>query len=93
MAEIPKDFGTGGSGLNPGQGDVSLVDILNDLADDVTYSITSPVAVAAAAADATDLATAQTLVNELKTKYNVAVTLLNEIRTDLNAAKKTTKQA
>jgi hypothetical protein len=71
MAAIPSNFGTGGSGLNPNDatGKPTLATILRDLADDVTYTIAS--------ADATDLAS--------------AITLVNEIKAALNAAKATTK--
>jgi hypothetical protein len=38
MAAIPATFGTGGSGLTPGQsaGDPNLATILRDIADDLT---------------------------------------------------------
>lgn len=70
MAEIKETFGSGGANLTPaGQGEPTLAGALRDLADDVTFAIASP--------DATDLAS--------------AITLVNEIKAALNAAKKTTK--
>lgn len=77
MAEIPSDFGVGGSGLAPrgGHGKPSLVEILNDIADDLAEvgAITSP--------DATDLPEVITLANEMKVALNA-----------LNTNLRTTKQ-
>lgn len=46
--------------------------------------ISEPNAVASSVVDATNTATAITLVNDLKVKYNVAAALLNEIKAELN---------
>jgi hypothetical protein len=66
MATIGEKFGTGGANLTPSgsSGEPSLAEVLRDLADDVTYTIASE--------DATDLATAITLVNEIKAALNAA---------------------
>jgi len=66
MAEIPSDFGVGGSGIAPrgGHGKPSLVEILNDIADDLAEVGTI------ASADATDLASVITLANEMKAALN-----------------------
>lgn len=47
-------------------------------------AITEPVAVASSVVDATNTATAITLVNDLKAKYNAAYLLLNQIKAELN---------
>lgn len=72
MAEIPSDFGVGGSGTAPrgGHGKPSLVTILNDIADDLAEI--GPIA----SADASDLGTAITLVNEIKAALNALDTNL-----------------
>lgn len=69
MAEIPSDFGVGGSGIAPrgGHGKPALVTILNDVADDLAGLQIATIA----SADASDLATAITLVNEIKASINV----------------------
>lgn len=56
-----------------------------DLNTDGTIAIAAPDAAAEASADATDLATAITLANSLKTNINAARTLLEEVRTDYDA--------
>jgi hypothetical protein len=69
MAAIKTSFGSGGRGLTPkgGSGSPSLATVLRGIATDLATvkipTVTSP--------DATDLATAITLVNEIKTKLNV----------------------
>ena len=69
MSAISKKFGSGGSNLAPGgsQGVPDLATALREVADDLDTlqipTVTSP--------DASDLATAITLVNEIKTKLNV----------------------
>lgn len=65
-----------------------LNEIKADLNTEATVTIAAADAVVEATADATDLATALTLVNALKIKVNVAITLITEIKTDLNAAAK-----
>ena len=69
MAIIPSDFGLGGSGHAPrgGTGKPSAVEILNDIADDFVGIQIATIA----SADASDLATAITLVNEIKASINV----------------------
>ena len=68
MAEIPSDFGVGGSGIAPrgGHGKPSLVEILNDVADDLAATQIADIA----SADATDLASVITLANEMKASLN-----------------------
>lgn len=67
MATIPKDFGSGGSGVPPaGSATPSLKDILFDIADDLADGKAATIA----SPDATDLATAITLVNEIKAALN-----------------------
>ncbi len=69
MAAIPTNFGFGGANLTPGKGAgiPTLAEALRDVADDLAdrSNITSP--------DATDLASAQTLVNEIKAALNNTV--------------------
>jgi hypothetical protein len=69
MAVIGTEFGSGGAGLNPNgsTGTPTLAAILRDIADDLgdRTGILS--------ADATDLASAITLVNEIKTALNLTV--------------------
>lgn len=69
MAAIPTNYGTGGSGLTPrGSSDTpSLATALRDLADDAAALQVATIA----SADASDLATAITLVNEIKAALNV----------------------
>jgi len=68
MAEIKTNFGFGGANVVPSgaQGKPTLAQALRDIADDLANlqvaEITSP--------DATDLATALTLVNEIKGALN-----------------------
>lgn len=69
MGKISTDFGSGGANLTPGesdQNDDSLGTILRDVADDL--AALKPVTVTSPAA--TDLATAITLLNEIRTKTN-----------------------
>lgn len=68
MAIIPKKFGRGNSGHAPagGTGKPSLVDILNDVADD--FAALKPATVATA--NATDLPSAIALANALKGAFN-----------------------
>ena len=66
MAVITKEFGSGGRGLTPNTGNVSLATALRDICADLAGL--KPAAVASA--NATDLATAITLVNEIKTRMN-----------------------
>ena len=74
MAQIPKNLGSGGSHLSPEQGgpDASLVAILNGVADDLAAKS------GISSADATDLASCITLVNEIKVALNVAVSTTKE---------------
>lgn len=69
MAAIGVNFGSGGTGLNPNgsTGAPSLASALRDIADDLAdrSGIASP--------DASDLATAITLVNEIKAALNSTV--------------------
>lgn len=69
MATITTRFGSGGANLAPGgnQGQPSLATALRDIADDLAQVE----ATAIASADASDLATAITLVNEIKAALNV----------------------
>lgn len=64
MAAISEKFGSGGSNLTPGgaAGTPSLATALRDIADDLGATQLTTVS----AIDATDLAEALTLVNELK---------------------------
>ena len=67
MSVIPINFGTGGSGVPPaGSSSPSLKDILFDVADDLADGKAALIA----SDDATDLATAITLVNEIKAALN-----------------------
>jgi hypothetical protein len=72
VSTIKPDFGQGGANLTPeGSGEPSLADALRDVADDMAAlngSGNRPATIASA--DATDLATAITLVNEIKTALN-----------------------
>lgn len=69
-----------------------LVALLNEMRTDLnsegTVTIVAAVAVVTAIADATDQGEANTLLNDIKAKYAVALTLVNEMKTDLNAAAK-----
>ena len=71
MATILATFGSGGAGLTPSgsSGSPSLATILRDIADDLGGT---RISAAVAAPNASDLATAITLVNEIKTKLNAA---------------------
>jgi len=64
--KITKDFASGGSGLGPNSGGPSLATALRDIADDLNGvqvgAVTSP--------NATDLASALTLLNEIKAALN-----------------------
>lgn len=75
MAAIKESFGSGGANLTPGgsAGDPSLATAMRDVADDLAASQLTAVS----AIDATDLAEALTLVNELKAIIDVqaAVTI------------------
>lgn len=69
MAQIPSNFGAGGVGIDPFGTETNLAGILRDIADDLTgfnnehlTALTSPAA--------TDLPSAITLVNEIRTKWN-----------------------
>lgn len=92
MAETVKtnEF-AGGSGLDQGK----LARVIRGLVDDIAGTLATAAteadseATTIASADASDLGTAQTLVNEIKAAYNndipLIVALLNEIKTNLNA--------
>ena len=69
MAAIAINFGTGGANLVPGRsgGVPTLADALRDVADDLLGTQVAAIV----AANAVDLATALTLVNEIKTKLNL----------------------
>jgi len=67
MAVIKINFGEGGANLNPrGTGTPTLVTALRDIADDFAGFQVADIA----SPDATDLATAITLVNEIKGALN-----------------------
>lgn len=68
MAAIKDNFGEGGANLTPNtsSGDPSLAVVLQEAADDFEGTQIEAIV----APDATDLATAFTLVNEIKTKIN-----------------------
>jgi len=68
MAAITTKFGSGGANLTPqnSAGTPTLAGALRDIADDFTGLQIAAIA----SADATDLATAQTLVNEIKAAIN-----------------------
>lgn len=75
MSAIKTNFGAGGRNIAPhGQGTPTLASALRDVADDLAGMQT----VAIASPDATDLASALLLVNEIKVALNTiaAVTLL-----------------
>ncbi len=90
---VKETFGAGGSGLSVG--DPNLAEVLRGLVDDIQTGVSATIAEAdaelttVASADATDLASAITLVNEIKASYNadmaLVVALLNEIKAALNA--------
>lgn len=67
MAAITIHFGKGGVNLQPGHGDPSLATAMRDVADDFTGLQVADIV----SADATDLAEALTLVNEIKGALNV----------------------
>lgn len=75
---IPDNFGWGGAGLAPGgaAGTPTLVEILFAIVDELAAARTASTSIASpiAAADASDLATAIALVNEIKNKLNAART-------------------
>jgi hypothetical protein len=68
MAVIKENFGEGGANMTPNDsaGDPSLAVVLLEIADDVEGL--QPAAIVAA--DAADLGSAITLVNEIKAKFN-----------------------
>lgn len=73
MAKIRSDFGSGGGGVTPhGQGEPSLVRILQDISDDINVAATARTAALAAiaTADATDQASTNALANAIKAKVN-----------------------
>lgn len=92
MAEIMKRHFSGGGqqldSLYAGGGKATLQKILEDIATDLAAIKIAEVATADAAvtavADATDLPTALTLVNDLKAKYNAAVALINALKSAAN---------
>ena len=71
MPAVKPSFGTGGSNLSPNDssGSPSLATVIRALVDDNTR------ANAITSADATDLATAMALVNEIKAALNAALTV------------------
>jgi hypothetical protein len=100
MPIVKTNFGVGGSGLSAGHANPdSLADVLRGLVDDISGRTPATLAEDSAtftevvSADATDPASAQTLVNELKASYNadmaLVVALLNEIKGALNTASAT----
>jgi len=69
MSAIKETFGEGGANVVPSSGgEPSLASALRDIADDLSKQQTATIA----SADATDLATAITLVNEIKAALNAA---------------------
>jgi hypothetical protein len=68
MATITTEFGSGGSNLAPNeaQGAPTLAGTLRDIADDLVLLKVATIA----SANASDLPTAITLVNEIKTALN-----------------------
>lgn len=78
MSIITSRFGTGGANIPPGkeQGTPSLADVFRDIADDLQghqpLLITSP--------NAIDLATTETLVNEIKAKLNAIAPAKGSVR-------------
>ena len=88
MATIKISFGKGTLNTDAAP---PIATVLRDIADDLAgVRVASPTtadSAATAVANATDLATALTLVNDLKAKYNAAVTLINELKTKTVAAK------
>ena len=69
MAQINLDFGETGSAEHASHGEQpTLADAMRDVADDLANSRPATIA----SADASDLATAQTLVNEIKAALNAA---------------------
>ena len=75
MAAIKESFGTGFAGLSPtGAGTPTLAGALRDIADDLANGKSASIV----SADASDLATAITLVNEIKDALNavLAITIL-----------------
>ena len=74
MAAIKTNFGQGGVGLQPQHGLPNLATALRDVADDLT-ALNSDIGVIASA-DAIDLPTAITLVNEIKAAINAAPAVL-----------------
>ena len=69
MAAIPKNWGEGGNNLNPKEGTAtkpSIAQAMRDVADDLAGLKVAAIA----SADASDLATAITLVNEIKASLN-----------------------
>ena len=76
MAAIPANFGTGHANLVPSgaQGKPTLAGALRDIADDLAAGRLATIATAITSPDATDLASALLLVNEIKTKLNAGRT-------------------
>jgi len=66
MAAIKIGYGAGGVALQPGHGTPSLDSVLRDIADDFATVKVATIA----SADASDLGTAITLVNEIKGALN-----------------------
>lgn len=68
MAVIKKNFGYGGGNVVPlgSGGSPTLADVLRDIADDLALTQVATIV----SADATDLASAITLVNEIKGALN-----------------------
>lgn len=66
MTTIKVDYGNGGEHLDPIDGNVPLAETLRDIADDL--GSVQPAVIASA--NASDLATAITLVNEIKAAIN-----------------------
>ena len=96
MPIVKTNFGVGGSGLSAGHANPdSLAEVLRGLVDDLASNATTTISsndgsfTEIVSADATDLASAQTLANEIKAAYNADITrintLVNEIKTVLNA--------
>lgn len=88
MATIKTTFGKGtlNSDASP-----PIATVIRDIADDIAgTSAASPVtanSAVTAVVNATDLASALTLVNDIKAKYNAAVALINELKTNMVAAR------
>ena len=72
MTTIPKGYGWGGSGLVPGGagGSPAIDDTLRDVADDLAALKGGATLPALTSPPGSDAATVQTLVNEIRTKWN-----------------------